>query len=1220
MHDNQHRIQQSLWPQRAKRPPRKNVGAAQTAAFGASFAAALLLTLTAAAHESTVALSGTVHDADGKSAADAAVIVAGGPEVFRIWRDRTRGVNAPVPLGEAASDASGKFNVPLPAEAAEYGGRRSRLSVWTYHPGDAVGVRLIDRDWLPAGLPLPLTVGRASPLRLKVVGDDWRPIAHARIMPYRVAVQIVPLALAERLAVTTDAKGIVELTGFARDELDAVQVEHEVCGIQLLGIPRAEMDATAIVTLAPVGRLAGRLMADDASAIRGRKLRFTTWRVPDDAAMGLGVADVVTDAEGKFDVPAIAAGNLTFEIDRGPEDTGRVGIAHRGLMVGNAHPTPVYLRVESTGPQLEPHTTTNFEIPLRRATLVTQEVRDRDDGTPIADVVVSFNWAETNDVQAITDATGKCRAYLLPGMYTPRGSRLPPPYYHPSPLLGLEAVPEDSQEVTFRPMRLARGATVRGRVVDAAGNPVAGAQIAGSWPVPPQFTGAAYAWTNAAGEFSINAVPKEVDVRLWARREEALTVEPVLTRANGDPATLTVREGSSVSLDGRVVAVTGHPVAGARARIRAEASERDSNEHPTIGALIVDGRDYLATDAEGRFRTPRWLRPDLAYTLEVEAPGMLPVKTEAIVPRLWQTTHFADVVLHPAPRLRAIAGRVIDSGGNAIAGATVFQSGDGPRRSETTADAEGRFVLRDLYDGPAYLFARKDGFRMRGVRAAPEADTCEIVLSRADEPATAMTTRPPSLPLEERRRLAMSLLEPMLPILREPVFNQEHFGVLNAVTQCDPNRALEIADQVLTNPELISQVRWSAATAQVETNLDEALAAIALVNDPWRRARAYLDAWDRLNDKPRGETDRLLNEVLLTARAVADVGRKLELLGRIAERWLDLGETERGTALLREGQTLAAALPSPGKGIDFSQGMFFKAMFAGPLARIDGPAAIALTEGFERPRNDWFHAAAARGLAEHDAAEAERMLNLLELPNLRFGYGLTVLHRMAAIDPERAARLARGFPDTRQQGYALGTVAHRLADVDRAAAARLLDEAYTTLERSSDELKRFDGMSAASSAAGLLPVAEKIDPHLVEGYFWRAMALRRPRGVEGDIAHVDNRDLASFAALVARYDPAVARDVARPFAARMRELAAEAQSGSPQVSDRVFMALAVSDARLAYDLVQSLPDSPVKPGLNPKQTAARLVAKWLGYPPRELWRVVYNRCTQRNPDARDEDR
>jgi hypothetical protein len=1226
MHGNRHRIVPTPRSQSTTPLPCKNWGADQIVLLGVSFAATLFLTLVAAAHESTVALSGTVVDADGNPAADVAVIVAEGSEVFRGWKERSHGVALPAVLGTATSDPSGGFTVEMPAEAAEFIGRRSRLTVWAYHAGAALRVHVIDRDWLAAGLPLRLALGRIAPLRLKVVGDDWRPVAHARIAPHRVADQLVPAMIADRVAVTADAKGMAELTDFERDGLDAVRVEHRAYGIQWISLPRADMDATAIVSLAPVGRLTGRLIAADVAAVRGRKLRFITWRAPHDDTMGVGVAEVVTDEEGQFDVSAIAAGSLTFEIDRGQSRLSlRESVPLRGakgnLVPAHQHASPAYLSDQTTGPQVEPHETIDFEIPLRRAVLVTQEVRDRDDGRPIAGVVVSLNWAESNDVQATTDASGQCRAYLLPGMFKSRACRLPPPYYYPKVVLETEVVREDCDTITFQPMRLARGAAVRGRVVDAAGQPVAGSEIFGLWPVPPRFNLAVHAWTNAAGEFAIAAAPTDVELRLWTSHGEALTVDPVLARTKGEPVTLTVREGASVSLDGRVIDATGRPVDGARVRVWGDQTDRDQNEPPSVGALVLDGRDYLIADADGRFRTPRWLRSDLAYTLDVEAPGMVPVKTEAIVPQLWKTTHFADVVLHPAPRLRAIVGQVVDSAGHPLAGAAVWQSGDGPRRTQTITNADGRFVLHGAYDGPAYIFARQDGYRMRGVRAAAASDTCEIVLLRGSEPCPAMTTRPPLVPLEERRRLGMSLLEPMLPILREPVFKSEHFRILSALVEADPNKALEISDNVLTNPQLIAQVRSAAALALLEIDFDESLAAIALVSQTWQRAQAYLNAWDRLTDKPRGDTDRLLHEALLAARAEADAAHKLELLGQIGDRWFDLGERERGTTLLREGQALALQLPSPSKGVDFTEAMHFRAMFAGPLARIDGPAAIALTEGFEKPRRDLYHAAAARGLAEHDAAEAERMLNLLELPSLRFVYGLAVFHRMAAIDPDRAVRLARGYPYASQQGYALGIIAHRLADTNRAAATRLMDEAYVALEGDPAAIQKYDGsQSAATRAAGLLPVAEKIDPRLVEGFFWRAMAMRLPRRLKSGADHEYDHDVASFAALVARYDPAVARDLIEPFAGRLRELAAEASSSSSRIADWVFMALAVSDARWAYELVQSLPDAPVKAGLSPKQSAARLVAAWLGYSPRELWRVVYDRCTPRNPDVRDEQR
>ncbi|MEJ7637725.1 MAG: hypothetical protein WKF75_06975 [Singulisphaera sp.] len=47
----------------------------------------------------------------------------------------------------------------------------------------------------------------------------------------------------------------------------------------------------------------------------------------------------------------------------------------------------------------------------------------------------------------------------------------------------------------------------------------------------------------------------------------------------------------------------------------------------------------------------------------------------------------------------------------------------------------------------------------------------------------------------------------------------------------------------------------------------------------------------------------------MQARGITKPGQKLRLLGRVADRWLDLGETGRAGALLSEGRALAKEVP-----------------------------------------------------------------------------------------------------------------------------------------------------------------------------------------------------------------------------------------------------------------------------------------------------------------------
>ena len=62
-----------------------------------------------------------------------------------------------------------------------------------------------------------------------------------------------------------------------------------------------------------------------------------------------------------------------------------------------------------------------------------------------------------------------------------------------------------------------------------------------------------------------------------------------------------------------------------------------------------------------------------------------------------------------------MAGRVVDREGQPVAGATVFQSGDSPARTEAETGADGRFALNGVVARPTFLFARKPGYRFVGL-------------------------------------------------------------------------------------------------------------------------------------------------------------------------------------------------------------------------------------------------------------------------------------------------------------------------------------------------------------------------------------------------------------------------------------------------------------------------------------------------------------------------
>ena len=231
---------------------------------------------------------------------------------------------------------------------------------------------------------------------------------------------------------------------------------------------------------------------------------------------------------------------------------------------------------------------------------------------------------------------------------------------------------------------------------------------------------------------------------------------------------LTIRPENAVALFGRVKDPAGRPVAGAAVRV--SARKRGSRDIPIEWFTVAyddEGRSVVRTGADGQFRTPKRLRPDLEYHVDVEADGYSPAGTEWVQPgdrKLW---YLPALTLQPATTTRTVAGRVVDSQGRPIAGAVVFQSGDGPARTRTTTDTDGRFRLPGIYREPAFLFVEGPGLAFEGHRIGAGDGAVELKVRRVGEPAAGppLHTLPPVLPREEEKALARRLIGTDLTLL-----------------------------------------------------------------------------------------------------------------------------------------------------------------------------------------------------------------------------------------------------------------------------------------------------------------------------------------------------------------------------------------------------------------------------------------------------------------------
>jgi hypothetical protein len=239
---------------------------------------------------------------------------------------------------------------------------------------------------------------------------------------------------------------------------------------------------------------------------------------------------------------------------------------------------------------------------------------------------------------------------------------------------------------------------------------------------------------------------------------------------NNQGATITIRLGPTRRLGGRVRDRSGQPGAGEVV----EVWSRGSDFLPSSRVDFQDGP--LRTAADGSFRTPENLLVGSTYLVTVRAPGFETISSK------WITIGDQPPLSLPMLQtpLRTVRGRVVDRQGKPLLGVEVFQSGDGPERTATKTDGDGRFALDGFREGPVFLFARRDGFRFFGRPVKPgEAEIAVELIRIGERPAQELRTLPLPIPQEESRALARRVVG---PCWEAAVAQNDEIGAYRALT------------------------------------------------------------------------------------------------------------------------------------------------------------------------------------------------------------------------------------------------------------------------------------------------------------------------------------------------------------------------------------------------------------------------------------------------------
>lgn len=791
-------------------------------------------------------------------------------------------------------------------------------------------------------------------------------------------------------------------------------------------------------------------------------LRFT---IPDGAKVGDVSVTVRRTAAGANDVlEASATGTVKSGVDLVlsglPPGTYRIDFPYTG---------PAAFFPKPVGPvTVKPGETAQVTTPLEPAARVTARLTDSKTGQGVAGAglngsVVLGPEQATTVAGPKADADGKVELLVPAGMVSvtpvaPDGYAVGKFTRDRFGSLATEPVPvAPGQAHDFGRFALVQTVDLPGTIVDEAGRPVSGAKVSTGYS---QGNGAKRpAVSDSDGGFVLRGINPEGGLfGVTARRRALITAAPVaVDPAKPEAIRVVVSEKFGAKLRGRVVDRAGQPISGVGIDLMHSVKFLNRS-----GGMLGFGTGHQegTTGADGRFETDVQQAGD-SYQLTLSAPGFRSATTAEWVTKPGETHDFGDVVLTRADF--AVSGTVTDLAGKPVASATVFNNADGPRPAQATTDAAGRFTLNGLYQGPAYVSVKANGFRVAAVPVDAGGPPVTVALRRLSDPPAA-----PPVISDAHKQATAKLTRHLLEALwaNRVAANDGGQLVLRAMARLDPDTARKWRDEEKRRtggrndltPSLEAGLRDRTLLATACGDADEAVALLKSVGGTDGFRAVCKLATDLLPDAP-DKALRVAEEAVARARGFEQVDRvwALAWAGELVYR---AGRKDAGRKLIEEAA--AAAGPLDFWGLD----AYRRGMVACRVALYDPAKARAMIDPMTKVSdfNRWLRQCCLRR-AEVDLPMAKKWLADLRpvdnnSPHCDLGRQLMV-HRLARTAPDEAAALARSIDHPMARAVTFADLAVHIPD--RARASRLIDEA---IDRIVTDMA--DPLSLGSGTPGLV--------------------------------------------------------------------------------------------------------------------------------------------------------
>ncbi|MBN2578797.1 MAG: carboxypeptidase regulatory-like domain-containing protein [Pirellulales bacterium] len=815
--------------------------------------------------------------------------------------------------------------------------------------------------------------------------------------------------------------------------------------------------------------------------------------------------------------------------------------------------------------------TAEATLTVKPALKVQGRVVDRKTGKGVPGARVRLMFPQAGIIrEATTDAAGAFTLHAPPGQARVDFPNLPEPYVESADFNRKRNV-QISENVTLPPFQLDRKINVSGLVVDASGKPVAGAQIF-TTDFNPQSDAPEFLRSDAAGKFTLsNRNPRE-DVTLLARSEklaaEPVRVTPVMQKG---PVRLVLSEKTTFTLRGTAVDDDGRPLAEAEISLGMPRYLYYSYQMQKIGKI--------KPDAEGRF-TVGGLWPKKTYHLLFKAAGHESAgeNVHETAAKAGTVHDFGKIVLRDSQGM--VAGRVVDAKGKPVAGARVFNLGDGAAPMETRSDDAGRFRLSGFFKGPVYVFAEKEGYQFagalaqcgakknaplpsgegQGVRAnsrkdcphpspLPKGEGTEgnVVLTMlpGDMPATSRPVKAMATPYEEQKQLARKLLEKLWaaaeknqkPSKEKPIEQSSETVMERKVAG---KVVYEVVPPVEEKPDIRRQIqglmarldpqqaeKWakelgSPAPEEASNSIENVAEAdleeaLSLLTEKEENAYESLQRLARhFADSDKEKALRCAEEAIVRVRSLDQPDRAVEL-ARMGELVAELGNKEAGKKLSGQAADMAAKWPASGR-FQYVLERLIRSIAACDTARAEGLLEkVADEEDREKLRMEI-------AITAGDVEKLESLLKEQDADAARQARRRLAL-QIAETRPTEAVRVAERIPEDKDQNECevLVEVATAVAPHDAALARALIARIVAKYYQSLGKPVGSDG-DRALEMAKLAVLAQKVGYPDVEGMVYRVLALRPTVGESENPESVRSAaiDIAKILALV---DPETAKQI-----------------------------------------------------------------------------------------------